>query len=122
MLHGNGLIRTDLKAFGASDTGHTAILFSHGTFLFVDAAYINLPVLLILLSELDDMSWAGVHTGSAGCAKLIVHHGKAAISIHVDGIEVADNNTISFTKASKGAYTLTGIKAVGNGAGGGAVV
>ena len=66
IIHGDGFKGTNLEAFGASDTGHTAVLFGHCTFLFIDAADKYFPVFFILFAQLNDIPGTGIHTGPTG--------------------------------------------------------
>ena len=89
IFHGNGLVLADLETFGASNTGHAAVLLRHGTLFLVDTAHINFPVFFILLPEFNNVSRTGFNAGTTSCTFVINDFRKFCDRVHMNGIKIA---------------------------------
>src|SRR6056297_1903773 len=73
VLHGDGIEWTNLHTLAATYAGYLTYLARQGPFVLIDTRYINLTVLLVALTQLNDVVGASCYTGIASSTVLINH-------------------------------------------------
>ena len=86
--HFDGLERTGLEAFLASNAAHLTVLHRHGAFLCVVARHIHTTVVLTLGTDLDDAARTSLGTCAAAHALVFVDLRQACLFVNVKRVEL----------------------------------
>lgn len=100
VLKSDSLKRTSLYTFSTTDAGHGACFLGYRALIPVYATYINPAVHLILVTEFNDETRAGLDTGTACSTFVLIHYREAGLRIHTDCIELTSPDTITASKTA----------------------
>ena len=110
VLHGDGIVGTNLGAFSATYAGSLAGLAGHGPLVLVDAGNIDAHISRSLVPDFDDALGTSFRTGSAGCTFLLINHRKSGFRIHLDCSESTGLNTVATAQTAVAAGSVAGIE------------
>ena len=110
VLHGDGIVGTNLGAFSATYAGSLAGLSGHGTLVLVDAGNIDAHISRSLVPDFNDALGTSFGTGTAGCTFLLVNHRKSGFRIHLDCSEGTGSDTIATAQTAVAAGSVPGIE------------
>lgn len=95
VLQCDGLKLTGLHALATTYAGYGASLLRYRPLVLVDARHIYPAVLLVLVSEFNDMSRTSPHTGTTGGTLILIDLRKTCLRIHTDGSKTAGRHAVT---------------------------
>ena len=109
-FNGDCALRTGLGADSAAYAGGGAGLPGGRALVLVHAADVDTHAARSLGTKLYDVLRAGLHTGTASCTLLLIHHRQAGGRIHGESSELAGGDTVSTSETAVGAAGIPAVK------------